>query len=138
MKYRVTVVAVITRDNKVLLGRKPKNVGPYPNTWVIPGGGINFGEETVEEALNREIKEECGIKVQNIKPLIFMTDNEPDKHGIPTYFVHLVYTAEYASGEVKAGDDIAGLKWIPIKDIPEITVARPSVTTFRKLGWLKV
>ncbi len=135
-KYRVTVVAVITKGDHVLLGKKPKDVGPYANTWIIPGGGINFGEETVEEALHREIREEAGITIKNIKPLIFMTDNEPNKHGEMTYFVHLVYTADYDSGEIHADDDVAYLEWVPIKKIPSLTVARPSITTFKKLGWL--
>lgn len=137
MKYRITVVGIIKKGNKILLGRKPKDIGPYPNTWVIPGGGINFGEETVEDALRREIKEEAGIQIKNIKPLIFMTDNEPDKHGIMTYFTHLVYMADYASGIAKAGDDVVRIEWIPIKEIPKLTVARPSIITFKKLGWLK-
>ncbi len=136
-KYRVTVAGVITKDNHVLLGKKPKDVGPYPNTWIIPGGGINFGEETVEEALHREIREEAGITIKNIKPLIFMTDNEPNKHGEMTYLVHLVYTADYDSGDIRAGDDVSYLEWIPIKKIPSLTVARPSITTFKKLGWIK-
>lgn len=136
-KYRITVVAVVTKGGHVLLGKKPKDIGPYPNTWIIPGGGINFGEETVEEALRREIKEEAGIMIQNIHPLIFMTDNEPNKHGEMTYFVHLVYTAEYKSGNVRAADDVSHLEWIPITQIPSLTVARPSIKTFQKLGWLK-
>ncbi len=137
MKYRVTAVAVITNGDKVLLCRKPKDVGPYPNTWLIPGGGVNFGDETSKEALIREIHEETGLEIDNVKPLIFIEDREPDKKSVMTYFIHLVYTAEYSSGVAKAGDDVTELKWIPIKDIPKITVARPSVTTFKTLGWLK-
>ncbi len=137
MNYRITVTAVITKGDKVLLGRKPKDVGPYPNTWVIPGGGINLGEETSEDALIREIHEETGIEIKNIKPLLFVTDHEPNKKGVMTYYIHLVYKAEYMSGEVNAQDDVAHLEWIPIKDIPKITIARPSITTFKKLGWLK-
>lgn len=136
-KYRITAAAVITKGNLVLLGRKPKDVGPYPNTWIIPGGGINFGDETVEEALVREIREETGIIVKNIKPLTFITDDEPDKHGVMTYFTHLVYTAEYESGDIHAADDVAYLEWVPVEKIQSLTVARPSVITFKKLGWIK-
>jgi len=136
-KYRVTVVGVIIKEDTVLLGKKPKNVGPYPNTWIIPGGGIDFEKETVEEALVREIREEAGITIKNIKPLTFMSDNEPDKHGVMTYFVHLVYTADYDSGEIQAGDDVTYLEWVPIKKIPTLTIARPSIVTFKKLGWIK-
>lgn len=135
--YRITAAAVIIKGDHVLLGKKPKDVGPYANTWIIPGGGINFEKETVEEALVREIHEEAGITIKNIKPLAFITDNEPNKHGVMTYFVHLVYTADYDSGEIRAGDDVAYLEWVPIKTIPTLTVARPSLITFKKLGWIK-
>lgn len=136
MNHRITVVGVITKDNTVLLGRKPKDVGPYPNTWIIPGGGVNFGEETAEEALMREIREEANIEIENIHPLIFIPDVEPNKYGEPTYYVHLVYTASYKSGEVKAQDDVASLAWVSTHDIPKLIIARPSVITFEKLGWL--
>ncbi len=136
IKSRITAVGVITKDDLVLLGKKPKDIGPYPNTWIIPGGGVDLAKETVTEALVREIREEAGIEIQNVQPLLFMTDQEPDKRGEMTYYIHLVYTAQYASGTLRAGDDVMTLEWIPIKKIPELTVARPSVTTFRKLGWL--
>ncbi len=134
--YRITATAVITKGDEVLLGKKPKDIGPYPNTWILPGGGIDFDNETAEEALIREINEETGLNVKNIKPHIFITDKEPNKKGVETYYVHLVYLAEYDSGEIKAGDDVEYLEWIPIKQIPSLTVARPSITTFKKLGWI--
>ena len=134
--YRITATAVITKGDEVLLGKKPKDVGPYPNTWILPGGGIDFVTETAEEALIREIDEETGLKVKNITPHVFITDKEPNKHGVMTYFVHLVYLAEYDSGELKAGDDVNYLEWMPIKQLSKEIVARPSIITFKKLGWL--
>lgn len=134
--YRITATAVIIKGDEVLLGKKPKDVGPYPNTWILPGGGIDFVTETAEEALIREIDEETGVKVKNITPHVFITDNEPNKLGVMTYFVHLVYLAEYDSGELNAGDDVNYLEWMPIKQLPKEKVARPSVITFKKLGWM--
>ena len=42
MNCRVVVSAVIEKGSAVLLGRKPKDFGPYPNTWHLPGGGLNL------------------------------------------------------------------------------------------------
>lgn len=99
MKSRVIVSAIIEKDGKILLGQKPQNVGPYPNTWHLPGGGASLGEESLEEALQREIKEEVGITVKDITRIGFDEDYERDKHGEMTHYIFLVYEAQYASGK---------------------------------------
>ena len=40
MKNRLIVAALIRNGSKILLGKKPKGKGPSPDTWHIPGGGI--------------------------------------------------------------------------------------------------
>ncbi len=67
MKSRLIVCAVIRNGNKVLLGKKPKGKCPYPNTWHLPGGGINLEKESCEDAVVREIKEETGLDVKDLK-----------------------------------------------------------------------
>lgn len=42
MKARVIVTLLVKRDNKILLGQKVKDVGPYPNTWHLQGGELMF------------------------------------------------------------------------------------------------
>ncbi|HSX08713.1 MAG TPA: hypothetical protein VLF93_01000 [Candidatus Saccharimonadales bacterium] len=37
MKARVIVTTLIEKEGKILLGKKLKDVGPYPNTWHLPG-----------------------------------------------------------------------------------------------------
>ncbi|MBT6335075.1 MAG: NUDIX hydrolase, partial [Candidatus Magasanikbacteria bacterium] len=52
---------IISKDNKIFLGRKdPSKGGVYKDCWHLPGGGIEKGE-TDEDALIREIQEETGI-----------------------------------------------------------------------------
>lgn len=134
MKSRIVVAAIIKKHNLILLGHKPPDVGPYPNTWYIPGGGVNMGTETLEEAVRREIREECSIEVRNLKRLSFHEDFEPDKHGIMTHYLFLVYEAVYESGEIKAADDLYMLKWFTLEELRDIQLTRPSVNLFRHLG----
>ncbi len=136
MKSRVIVAAVIEKEDKVLLGKRTENVGPYPNTWHLPGGGVKLGEESLKEALAREIKEEVGIEVNEIQEISFDEDYEPDKNGEMTHYTFLIYKVKYAKGTEKAGDDLRELKWFTKKDLQAISLARPSIKLFKKLGWI--
>ena len=55
------------------------------------GGGVEMGE-TLEQALYREIKEECGVQVTNPR-LVFI-----EEAGAP-YGTQHVYVCDYVSGE---------------------------------------
>ena len=133
MKTRVIVSAVIEKEGKLLFGKKRKKKGPYPDTLHLVGGGIEE-EESLEEAIKREIREEANIEVEIIDKIGFDDDFEADKHGELTHYVFLVYYTKYVSGQVKAEDDIIELKWIPKDGIPVKQLNRPSLRLFKKMG----
>ena len=135
MKSRVIVSAIIKKDGKILLGRKPDNLGPYPNAWHLPGGGVNLDDESVEDALRREVKEETGLNIKNLKQVSFDEDYEPDKHSQLTHYIFLVYEVDYASGSIKANDDLERLDWFEKDKLSEIPLTRPSIKLFKQLGW---
>jgi 8-oxo-dGTP diphosphatase len=58
----VAASGIVIKNRKVLLVRR-KNP-PDKNLWSIPGGAVELGE-TLIEAAQREINEECGITVKN-------------------------------------------------------------------------
>jgi len=136
MKNRLIVAAVIKNGDKILLGQKPKGRGPYPNTWHIPGGGINPDIENCEDAILREVKEETGLEVKNLKRAAWDTDIEPDKNGEPTYYIFLQFMSELAGGKLKAGDDMQHFEWIGVKDISQYNLNKPTKNLFKKLGYL--
>lgn len=133
MKSRVIVAAIIQKGDQYLFGQKPNNKGPYPNTWHLLGGGVNLEEEKLEDALIREIKEEAGIEVKDVKRVSFDEDYEKDKHGEMTHYVFLVYQTTYESGEVQAKDDIEELKWFSVSELQAIPLTRPSLKLFKEL-----
>lgn len=59
---RFGVYAVLKYKGKLVLIEKGK--GPYKGRWDLPGGKIDFGESP-EEALEREIWEETGLKIKS-------------------------------------------------------------------------
>ncbi|MFZ2049049.1 MAG: NUDIX domain-containing protein [Minisyncoccia bacterium] len=92
---KVGVGVIIIKDNKVLLGKRKGSHGE--GTWAFPGGHLEFGE-TLEECAKREISEEIGIEIDNIKQATFTNDVfvKESKHYLTAYV-----TADYISGEVK-------------------------------------
>jgi ADP-ribose pyrophosphatase YjhB (NUDIX family) len=135
MKTRVIVSAVIEKNNDLLFGKKRTNIGPYPNTWHLIGGGVDDGE-LLSDAIKREIKEEAGVEVEIIKPLGFDEDFEPNKHGETTHYIFLVFQTKYVSGKITADDDIEQLEWIPRSKLSEVSLNKPSIKLFKKMGYL--
>jgi 8-oxo-dGTP diphosphatase len=54
------VVALVIRDNKILLGKRSADREFYPDVWDVFGGHVELGEG-LEGALFRELEEELGI-----------------------------------------------------------------------------
>jgi 8-oxo-dGTP diphosphatase len=133
MKSRVVVGALITYKGKILMGQKPKDIGPYPNVWHLPGGGIE-GEESFEEAVKREVEEETGLIINEFQKLTFDEDVEPNKKGELTHYIFLIFKCESQTLKVKPGDDIVKLKWFSESDLKNIPMTRPSIKYFKEIG----
>lgn len=80
------VAALIKRENKVLLGRRPphKSLG---GLWEFPGGKIELGESP-EKALERELHEELGIDAE-VGPLRLTTTHNYTDVGVLLIFFEI-------------------------------------------------
>ena len=107
----VTADAIIISDGKVLLIKR--GTEPFKGFWATPGGHIDW-DETIEEAIKREVKEETNLEVRKLTFL--RIDSSPQRH--PKQAINAVYLAE-TKGEAKAGDDATEIKWWPVKELPD-------------------
>lgn len=115
---RIRVAAVIVKHGEILLVKHEKNGRTY---WLLPGGGQEFGETTAE-ALERELQEECGLKVK-CGPLLFMAESlPPDKHR---QVLNLTFRADLISGEAhlaeKDSERLKGVAWVKKDQLSKLT-----------------
>lgn len=85
---------------------------PFIGFWAIPGGHLDFNE-TAEEGVAREIKEETNLTVNYVK--LFGIYSTPERD--PRQIVSAIYLVK-TKGVPKAGDDAADFKWFPLNKLP--------------------
>lgn len=98
------VVAVIKEDKILLL----KQSYIFKNSKVLVSGYVTNGE-TVEETVYREVKEETGIMVGDIKYL--GSDYLASKE-----ILMLTYMAKYIEGEINKSSEVEWVDWSHIED----------------------
>ena|SRR5215204_6032070 len=105
-KFTASVGVIITnRDEKVLLLDHHLRPG---SGWGIPGGFIEHGEQP-EAAARRELREETGIELENLKMLRVRTIN---RHIEFLFRAESDETAEVKSREIKS------LGWFAVDAMP--------------------
>jgi ADP-ribose pyrophosphatase YjhB (NUDIX family) len=72
VNHRVRAVLLTEAGDLLLFRRIKAGQEPY---WVLPGGGVEASDPTLEAALHREIWEELGGGVEIVRPL-FTTEHE--------------------------------------------------------------
>jgi 8-oxo-dGTP diphosphatase len=117
----VTADAVIFKrdgDAVTVLLIKRKN-DPYQGLWALPGGFMDM-DETTEQAVHREVKEETGLTGLDFTRVdIFDTvDRDPRGRSLTVAYTAFI-EAEHAA-HAKAGDDAADFAWHPLNDLPEL------------------
>jgi mutator protein MutT len=84
----ITVVAAIIRRNrKILITRRPPDV-PLPNLWEFPGGKVE-ASESLQSALQREIREELNVDVL-VGEEFFRTEHHYTNKSVRLHFFNCV------------------------------------------------
>ena len=127
-KPRITSAILLKENNKYLLGKRNKE--NYNGYWVIPGGGLRFGEAILDAGI-REFKEETNLEVLVDKFIGYkeIINIPGDYHSV--VFYHL---ASLKSGEIKAMEDIDELKFFTVDEIKKIKHAESVAWVLKELG----
>ena len=112
---------MILKNNKILLGKRnddPKKASSAlhgEGTWTMPGGKLHFGE-TFEQAAQREVMEETGMKVNKIKVISLTNNIISDAHFITIGFLCEDFLGE---PEIREPDEITEWKWFELDNLPK-------------------
>ena len=118
--FALTVDAVIFSKSdiglNVLLIRRSKE--PFKDCWALPGGYVNI-EETIDNAVNRELEEETNISNVSLKKIdVFdAIDRDPRERTVSVAYYGFINGSNMP---VKAGDDAKDAKWFSVKNLPEL------------------
>lgn len=117
---RVGVGAVVFHGRRVLLVRR--GGPPSAGKWSLPGGLVELGE-TTEEAVLREVREECGCEVRLVGLAGVLERVIRDEAGRVRYHWVLVDYAAVADSEVVcAGTDAAEARWVDVDEVGRLDV----------------
>ncbi len=107
----VVAAALVDADNRVLIAERPKGKA-LEGFWEFPGGKID-GDETPEDALIRELREELviAVKAACLAPLTFASHAYDDFHLLMP-----LYVCRRWEGFVQPLDGQA-LKWVRPMDL---------------------
>lgn len=96
-----------------------RNVEPYRDSWALPGGLV-LDHESIEEAVERELQEETGVKINYLEQLYsFGSPNrDPRNRVISIAYYGLVRPDAF---ELKASTDAKDAQWFNIKSLPELS-----------------
>ncbi|MDW8801796.1 (deoxy)nucleoside triphosphate pyrophosphohydrolase [Clostridium sp. A1-XYC3] len=132
MKKLIKVVgAVIENENNEILCalRSPKM--SIPNMWEFPGGKVEK-DENLKQAIEREIKEELGCKVQYSN---IFNDNT---HEYDTFTVNLITVkCKLISGTPTASEH-SKLIWLKRENLPSLKWAPADIPAVLQLASEKV
>ena len=107
-KDRVRVI-VYRDDGKILLVR-----GRFSRQkWALPGGGVNRNE-SYEQAAVREVLEEIGLKIHNLRYL-----GKANSHESYAKFSVRVFAAHASDYDIRCNFEMMEAQWLNMNYLPE-------------------
>jgi 8-oxo-dGTP diphosphatase len=101
-----TDCVVFDERGYVLLIRRGNE--PFKGSYALPGGFVDVGER-VEDGCRRELSEETGLHVGELRLIGVYSDPGRDPRG---HTCSVAYLARVGRAEVTADDDAAAAEWV--------------------------
>lgn len=113
------------KDGKFLIAKRAPREMVSPNEWTTPGGKLEVNDyarrgydttnawyNVLEDLLKREVLEEVGLSIKNVRYLTSLTFISPD--GMP--YVVVSFFAEYDGGEITLCRDLTEYAWVTLEE----------------------
>ena len=123
--FKVVITAIVVKDNRYLILQRSGSEKKFPLRWTVPGGKlttedyINLEKDTpyywynvLERTLRREVKEEAGIEIKNIRYVTSLADYYENEE--PTLVISCL--ADFADGDVILDASMVDFRWVTTKE----------------------
>jgi 8-oxo-dGTP diphosphatase len=124
----VVVTGIIIKDGKFLIVKRSPKEKAFPSLWTVPGGKLRKGDYTktlkdtsdhwynvLEKLLRREVEEEVGLNIKNIRYLLSLVYIRLDDW--PTIVISLY--CDYAGGEIKLSPELTDYAWVSASELKD-------------------
>ena len=112
--FRLGIKTVIVNsDNKILLLQRSDKTSS-PHSWDFGGGSVDKSENPVDSAI-REAKEETGLNIHDLRPLMTYLDTESKDEA-----VIIGFTAYTNSSDVKLSWEHEAFRWLTREELNEM------------------
>ena len=124
--HYLVATCIVVKDGKFLIAKRSENEKRWPGRWTVPGGKLEKKEyanrphdtdekqwyNVFENLVKREVMEEVGLGVKNLKYLTSLAFERED--GVPTIVVSLYGDPE--GEEVKLSSELIDHKWVTLEE----------------------
>ncbi len=112
---RVGIGIFVFKEGKFIMGCRKGAHGE--GTWSVPGGHLEFGE-TIIEGAKREVEEESGLKITNVK-IAGITNDIFESEG--KHYVTVWVTSDWKGGnaQITEPDKFLDLQWRDFETLPK-------------------
>ena len=114
LKPSLTVDGIVIENKKLVLIKRANP--PFKDKYALPGGFVEYNE-TVEDAVLREMEEETGLKTEIKSLLGVYSDPTRDPRG---HTVSVVFELSVKGGKLNSGSDAEEAKLFSLDKIPKL------------------
>lgn len=127
--FKVVITAIVAKDGRYLILKRSPNEKKFPSRWTVPGGKLttedyihlkkdtpDYWYNVLERTLRREVSEEAGIEIKNIRYVTSLADAREDDD--PSLVISCL--AEWASGDARLDQSMVRYRWVTLGEAKSV------------------
>jgi len=135
-RFKVVITAIVVKpaspaggDGKYLVLQRAAWEKKFPSRWTVPGGKLStedyvhlpkdtpdYWYNVLEKTLRREVGQEAGIEIKNIRYVTSLADAREDDD--PSLVISCL--ADYESGDIKMDESMTNFRWVSLEEAKNI------------------